>query len=128
MVVDVGRIVRDACRRFARAADWQRSHIKPHKRDSGPEDSGPGYRLSENHEGLHSGRYISVTVHLAGNALLISGGYYDRCLQPMTVYNESVTLRRATACGLSCLLMDVHDGLSVRMRTERARRLVSGAG
>lgn len=119
IVVDVGRIVGGACRRFARAVDWQhRSHIASNQGNGGLQDLGPGYRLSENHEGLHSGRYISVSVVLAANALSIRGGYHDRCWQPKAVYSESVPLGEVTAEGLCHLLVDMHDGLGKSARAQ----------
>ena len=67
--------------------------------------------MSENHEGLHSGRYISVTVLRAANAVAIKGGYYDGYWQPKTVYKESMPLKEVTAQALGCLLMGMHDRL-----------------
>lgn len=119
IVVDVGRIMRGACHSFARAVDWQhRSHIVSHHGDGGLEELGTGYKLCENHEGLHSGRYISVSVLQAANALAIKGGYYDRYWQPKTVYRESVPLREVTAQGLGRLLMEMHERLSRHTQTE----------
>jgi len=121
IVVDVGGIMKGACHSFARAVDWQhRSHMVSHDGDGGLEELGTGYKLSENHEGLHSGRYISVRVLQAGNALAIRGGYYDRYWQPKTVYRESVPLREVTAQGLSRLLMEMHDRLSRHSQAEAA--------
>jgi len=112
VAVDVGRVIRGACRGFARATDWRhRSHIVSHHRDAGLEELGTGYKLSENHEGLHSGRYISVTVLRAANAVAIKGGYYDGYWQPKTVYKESMPLKEVTAQALGCLLMGMHDRL-----------------
>ncbi len=112
VAVDVGRVIRGACRGFARATDWRhRSHIVSHHRDAGLEKLGTGYKLSENHEGLHSGRYISVTVLQAANAVAIKGGYYDGYWQPKTVYRESMPLKEVTAQALGCLLMEMHDRL-----------------
>jgi hypothetical protein len=117
--VDVGGIMRGACHSFARAVDWQhRSHIVSHHGDGGIEELGAGYKLSENHEGLHSGRYISVRVLQAANALAIKGGYYNRYWQPKTVYRESVPLREVTAQGLGRLLMEMHDRLSRHSQAE----------
>ena len=108
---DVGRVVREACRRFARDVDWQhRAYIAP----GGGEDPGPGWRLSENHEGLHSGRYISVHVVAAANSLLVRGGYYDHCRQPQPVYRQHLPLGELTAQGLGGLLMEMHNGLGGR--------------
>ncbi len=119
IVVDVGRIMKGACHSFARAVDWQhRSHIVSHHGDGGIEEIGTGYKLSENHEGLHSGRYISVSVLQAANALAIKGGYYDRYWQPKTVYRESVPLREVTAQGLGRLLMEMHERLSRHTQAE----------
>jgi hypothetical protein len=119
IVVDVGRIMKGACHSFARAVDWQhRSHIVSHNGDRGLEELGAGYKLSENHEGLHSGRYISVRVLQAANALAVKGGYYDRYWQPKTVYRESVPLREVTAQGLGRLLMEMHDRLRRHSQAE----------
>jgi hypothetical protein len=105
---DAGRVVREACRRFARDVDWQhRTYIAP----GGGEDPGPGWRLSENHEGLHSGRYISVHVVPAANSLVVRGGYYDHCRQPQPVYRQYLPLGDVTAQGLGSLLREMHDGL-----------------
>ena len=112
--VDAGRIVREACRRFARDVDWQhRAHIAS---NGGGDDPGPGCRLSENHEGLHSGRYISVNVARAANSLVVRGGYYDRCRQPQAVYRQAMPLGEVTAQSLGCLLMEMHDGLDDHIR------------
>ena len=67
--------------------------------------------MSEDHEGLHSGRYIDVSVLRAANAVSIKGGYYDGYWQPRTVYRESVPLKEFTAHALDCLLMEMHDRL-----------------
>ncbi len=107
--VPAGRIVRDTCRRFAREVDWQhRTHIAS---NGGGDDPGPGCRLSENHEGLHSGRFITVNVMRGGSSLVVRGGYYDRCRQPQPVYRKTVPLAEVTAQGLGSLLMEMHDGL-----------------
>lgn len=108
LAVDVDRIIKDTCRGFARVADWRRvSHVPPWSGDHGAAD----YRLSEDHEGLHSGRYISVSIMRAANALAIKGGYYDGYRQPRTVYSESVPLKEVTSQSLGCLLMEIHDRL-----------------
>jgi hypothetical protein len=110
--IDVGRIIRGACRSFARAADWQHSsHVVSHHGDSGLDEIGTGYRLSEDHEGLHSGSYISVSILPAANALAIRGGYYDSYRQPKTIHQESIPLREITAQSLGSLLMEMHDRL-----------------
>ena len=110
-MADAGRVVREACRRFARDVDWQhRAHIAP----GGGEDPGPGWRLSENHEGLHAGRYISVHLVPAANALVVKGGYYDRCRQPQPVYRWCLPLGDVTAEGLGGLLAEMHYGLGGR--------------
>ncbi len=111
--VEAGRIVRQVCRSFARDVDWQhRTRISSNGRGDGP---GPGCCLSENHEGLHSGRYITVDV-VAGGKLVVRGGYYDRCLQPQPVYRQSVPLGELTAQGLGSLLRDMHQGLGSHVR------------
>jgi len=116
---DVDRSIRGACHCFAHAVDWQQgSHVVSHDGDSGFEELGTGYRLSEDHEGLHSGRYISVSVLRAANVLAIRGGHYDRYWQPKTVYKESVPLREVTAQGLGRLLMEMHDRLGRCTRAE----------
>lgn len=105
---EAGRVVREACRRFARDVDWQhRTHIAP----GGVEDPGPGWRLSENHEGLHSGRYISVHVVTTADSVVVKAGYYDHCRQPQTVYRRHLRLGEVTAQGLGSLLMEMHNGL-----------------
>ncbi len=104
---EVGRIVRETCRRFARDVDWQhRRHIA-----SNGGGEGPGCGLSEDHEGLHSGRYISVNVVPRSGYLVVRGGYYDRRRQPQSVYRQSLPLARLTAQGLASLLREMHDGL-----------------
>jgi hypothetical protein len=119
MVGDVGRSIRGACRSFASAVDWQHgSRILSNHGDGGLEELGTGYKLSENHEGLHSGRYISVSVLWAANALAIKGGYYDRYWQPKTVHQESIPLREVTAQSLGRLLMEMHDRLCKCARTQ----------
>lgn len=121
MAGDVGRSIRGACHGFARAVDWQHhSRIVSHPGDGGLGELGMGYKLSENHEGLHSGRYISVSVLRAANALAVRGGYYDRYRQPKTVYKESVPLREVTAQGLGRLLMEMHDRLARCAHSEAA--------
>jgi hypothetical protein len=118
-VDEVGRSIREACHCFACAVDWQNgSHIASHHRNGGPEELGTDYRLSENHEGLHSGKYISVSVLRAANALAIRGGYYDSYRQPKTVHQESIPLREVTARSLGSLLMEMHDKLSRCARAE----------
>ena len=113
VVADVGSIIRGGCRNFARAVDWQhRSHVESHSGDGGLEEPVTGHKLTENHEGLHSGSYISVSVLRAADALAIRGGYYDRYWQPKTVCRESVPLREVTAQGLGRLLMEMHDRLA----------------
>ena len=67
--------------------------------------------MSEDHEGLHSGRYINVSVLRAANAVSIRGGYYDGYWQPRTVYRESMPLKEVTAQTLGCLLTEMHDRL-----------------
>jgi hypothetical protein len=119
MVGDVGRSIREACHCFARAVDWQQgSHVVSHHGDSGLEELGTGYRLSEDHEGLHSGSYISVSVLRAANALAIRSGYYDRYWQPKTVHQESIPLREVTAQSLGSLLLEMHDRLGRCARTQ----------
>jgi hypothetical protein len=119
IVDDVGRSVRKACRGFACAVDWQQgSYVVSHHRNGGPEEIGTDYRLSEDHEGLHSGRYISVSVLRAANALAIRGGYYDKYWQPKTVHQESIPLREVTAQSLGSLLMEMHDRLCKCARTQ----------
>jgi hypothetical protein len=112
MVGDVGRSIREACHCFACAVDWQNGyHIVSRHRNGGPEELGTDCRLSENHEGLHSGSYISVSVLRAANALAIRGGYYDSYRQPKTVFKESLPLREVTAQGLGSLLMEMYGRL-----------------
>jgi hypothetical protein len=112
VAADIDRIIRGTCRGFARAADWRQvSHGASLEADSGPVDPGTGYRLSEDHEGLHSGRYIHVRVLPTAQAVAIKGGYYDGYWQPRTVYSESMPLREVTAQTLGCLLMEIHDRL-----------------
>ena len=119
MVDDVGRTIRKACRFFVCAVDWQQgSYVVSHHRNGGPEELGTGCRLTENHEGLHSGSYIGVSILPAANALAIRGGYYDSYRQPKTVYKESVPLREVTAQGLGRLLMEMHDRLARCTRTQ----------
>jgi hypothetical protein len=118
-VDDVGRSIGEACHCFACAIDWQNgSHIVSHHGNGGPEELGTDYRLSENHEGLHSGKYISVSVLRAANALAIRGGYYDSYWQPKTVHQESIPLREVTAQSLGSLLMEMHDRLCKCARTQ----------
>jgi hypothetical protein len=100
MVAEPGGIVKGACRSFARAVDWQHSSRAE-----------AGHKLSEDHEGLHSGRFISVSVVRTANALAVKGGYYDTYCQPTTVYRESVPLREVTSDGLGRLLVEMHDRL-----------------
>lgn len=110
---EAGRVVREVCRRFARDVDWQhRSHIAP----AGGDDPGPGWELSENHEGLHSGRYITIHLLPAMDSLLVKGGYYDQCRQPQPVYRQHLPLGEVTAQGLGRLLMEMHSGLGGRGR------------
>jgi hypothetical protein len=111
-VDDVGRSIREACHRFACAVDWQQGfYVVSHHRNGGSEELGTDYRLSENHEGLHSGCYISVSILPAANALAIRGGYYDSYRQPNTVCKESMPLREVAAQSLGSLLMEMHDRL-----------------
>jgi hypothetical protein len=117
IAVDVGRIIRTACRSFARAVDWQNgSHFVARHGEAGVEERRIGHKLSENHQGLHSGRYISVSVLGAANAVAIKGGYYDRHWQPKTVYRETVPFREVTAQGLGRLLMEMHNRLGRRAK------------
>jgi hypothetical protein len=119
MVGDVGRSIREACHCFACAVDWQNGyHIVSRHRNGGPEELGTDCRLSENHEGLHSGSYISVSVLRAANALAIKGGYYDSYRQPNTVCRESMPLREVTAQGLGSLLMEMYGRLDRRALAE----------
>jgi len=112
LAVDIDRVIKGTCRSFARAADWRQvSHVTSRGGDCGRGSPGTGYRLSEDHEGLHSGRYIDVSVLRAANAVSIRGGYYDGYWQPRTVYRESVPLKEFTAHALGCLLMEMHDRL-----------------
>lgn len=109
---DVGRIVGSACRNFALSADWQQAgNGLSHRRNGGLGDLVAGYRLSENHEGLHSGMFISVSLLRGGNTLAVRGGCYDKYGQPRNVCGESVALREVTAESLGCLLMEMHDRL-----------------
>jgi hypothetical protein len=109
---DLDRAIRSTCRGFARAADWRQiSHVASRSGDCGIEGPATGYRLSEDHEGLHSGRYISVTVTRGANAVAMNGGYYDAYHQPRTVCRESVPLEEVTAQALGSLLMEMHDRL-----------------
>ena len=108
----VVRVIRGACRGFARAADWRQvALVDPQGGDSGAEGPGVGYRLSEDHEGLHSGRYIHVRVLPAAHAIAIKGGYYDGYWQPRTLYRESVPLKEVTGQTLGRLLMEMHGRL-----------------
>ena len=117
--VDVGGVVRGACHNFILAADWQQAaNGALHQEDGGLEDLVAGYRLSENHEGLHSGMYIDVTLLRAANALAIKGGCYDRYWQPQTLHRESVPLNEVTAKSLGCLLMEIHDRLCHGQRAQ----------
>ncbi|MBN2099642.1 MAG: hypothetical protein JW753_08610 [Dehalococcoidia bacterium] len=110
--VDLVRVIKSTCRGFARAADWRQiSHAAPRSGDCGTEGPATGYRLSEDHEGLHSGRYISVTVMRGANSVAIEGGYHDAYRQPRTVRKESVPLEEVTAQALGSLLMEMHDRL-----------------
>lgn len=111
VAADIERVIKSTCHDFARAADWRQVSLVPRNGDRGSGVAGLGYRLSENHEGLHSGRYISVSVVRAENAVAITGGYYDGYWQPRTVHSESVPLKEATSRGLGCLLMEMHDRL-----------------
>ena len=114
-----GRLLRDACRNFARAVDWRYvSRVMPRDGDSGLEDLRVGHLLSENHEALHSGMYINVSVVRGANALLVKGGCYDRYLQPRNVYTESVPLSEVTGQALGHLLMEMHDRLGRSDRTD----------
>ena len=67
--------------------------------------------MTENHEGLHSGMYISVSVLGAAGAVAIKGGYYDGYWQPRIVHRESMPLKEVTAEALGCLLMEMHGRL-----------------
>ena len=108
----VGKAIQSACRGFARAADWRQvSYVASRDGDWGSGDPETDYRLSEDHEGLHSGRYIIVSVVRAANAVVIKGGCYDGYWQPRTVYRESVPLKEVTSRSLGCLLMEMHDRL-----------------
>lgn len=110
----VGRIVREVCRRFARDVDWQH---RPHFwRNGGGDGPGPGCRLTEEHEGLHSGRYISVNLVQASGCLVVRGGYYDRSRQPQAVYRQTVPLSEVTPGGLAGLLRQMHEGLEGHAR------------
>jgi hypothetical protein len=113
--VDVDRVIRSTCRDFARATDWQQvAQATSQDGDRSFRDPGTGYRLSEDHEGLHSGRFINVSVLQAANAVAIKGGYYDGYWQPRTVYREFIPLKEITPQSLSCLLMQMHDRLCSR--------------
>jgi hypothetical protein len=119
MVGDVGRSIREACHCFACAVDWQQGfYVVSHHRNGGSEELGTDYRLSENHEGLHSGCYISVSILPAANALAIRGGYYDSYRQPNTVCKESMPLREVTAQSLGSLLMEMYGRLDRCARTQ----------
>ena len=74
--------------------------------------------MTENHEGLHSGMYINVTLLRAANALAIKGGCYDRYWQPQTLHRESVPLNEVTAQSLGCLFMEMHDRLCHGQRAQ----------
>jgi hypothetical protein len=112
VTVDVDRVIKGACRGFARAADWRQvSHVEPRDGAFGAEGPGMDYRLSEDHEGLHSGRYISVSVMRAANAVTVKGGYYDGYWQPRTVCRESVPLKEVTSQTLGRLLREMHNKL-----------------
>lgn len=70
-----------------------------------------GFRLSEDHEGLHSGRYIDVSVLRAANALSVKGGYHDGYWQPRIVCRESLPLKEVTAQALAYMLTEMHNRL-----------------
>jgi len=119
VAVDVDRVIKDTCRGFARAADWRQvSHGASRRGDCEPGGPGTGYRLSEDHEGLHSGRFIDVSVLQAANAVAVRGGYYDGYWQPRTVYRESVPLKEVTSRTLGSLLMEMHDRLCSGVRAQ----------
>lgn len=112
LAVDINRVVREACRSFARAADWRQvPNVALRNAEWGPGSSETGFRLSEDHEGLHSGRYIDVSVLRAANALSVKGGYHDGYRQPRIVCRESMPLKEVTAEGLGCLLTEMHNRL-----------------
>ncbi len=110
----VGRVVRQACHRFARDVDWQQ-HMHGW-RNGGGDGPGPGCRLTEDHEGLHSGRFISINLAPASGHLVVRGGYYDRSRQPRAVYRQTVTLGELTPGRLDGLLRQMHDGLDGHVR------------
>lgn len=117
----VGKAIQSACRGFARAADWRQvSYVASRDGDRGSGDPETDYRLSEDHEGLHSGRYINVSVLRTANAVTIKGGYYDGYRQPRTVCKESMPLKEVTARTLGCLLMEMHDRLCSGDRAQAA--------
>lgn len=110
--VDINRVMREACRDFARIADWRQvPNIASRNAEQGQGGSKTGFRLSEDHEGLHSGRYIDVSVLPAANALSVKGGYHDGYWQPRIVCQESMPLKEVTAQVLGCLLTEIHNRL-----------------
>jgi hypothetical protein len=116
---DAARTTRQACRTFARAVDWQYVACARNG-DSSPAESVAKHRLSENHEGLHSGMFITVSVLKAAHAVAIKGGYYDSHWQPTPVYRESIPLKEATAQALGHLLVEMHERLGRCERAEAA--------
>ncbi|MDM7998693.1 MAG: hypothetical protein QUS33_01500 [Dehalococcoidia bacterium] len=74
------------------------------------------HQLSENHEGLHSGQYICVSVLRDVNAVAIRGGYYDVHWQPKTICKESIPLKDLTARALGRLLKEVQVRLNASDR------------
>ncbi len=119
VVDDASKSVMKACHSFAGAVDWQqRIHIVSCHGDRRIEEQGMSYTLSENHEGLHSGRYITVSILPAAGALDIGVGYYDSYGQPNIVCKESLPLREATIQKLERTLMEMYDGLDRCGRAE----------
>ena len=124
---DVVGSIKEASCEFARAMDWQQSrHVVTCCGDRGVEVRGANYVLTENHEGLHSGNYIELSILASTDVLDIKGGYYDSYRQPKTVYSGSLALAGVTAEKLGRMLVEVHDKLSRRAREGRLERSTVG--
>lgn len=122
VVATIGRLIGEACRRFTRSVDWRHCpRFSLLSTDQGVRKHKLGYMLSENHEGLRSGNFITVNLSPSADALSIEGGYFDSYYQPNTVYVESMPLGEVTPQKVNRILLAMHDKLDAHVLRPKGR-------
>ena len=114
VLIKAERTAGRVCRLFAEKSDWQhRCGVIGSSEDGALE--GRGHELTEDPAGLHSGRYIRLSVIAPDSALAVVGGYYDCWGRAQDVFDELILAERVSARRLDRLFTDMKDGLEAHI-------------